>query len=40
MNSYHVLAGPFANDGAAETAKKNLESHGFKPRPDRISLSK
>ena len=40
MNSYHVLVGPFGNDAAAETAQRNLESHGFKPRSTRISPRK
>jgi cell division protein FtsN len=31
MNSYNVLVGPYGDD-KAEAARKNLVSHGFKPR--------
>ena len=32
MNSYHVIVGPFSDDDAVQAARRNLESHGFKPR--------
>ena len=32
MNSYHVIVGPFHNDDMAQAARRDLESHGFKPR--------
>jgi len=40
MNSYHVLVGPFGTDAAADTAQKDLQSLGFKPRSTRIIPSK
>lgn len=39
LNSYYILAGPFADDGVAETARRDLESQGFKPRVSRMSPS-
>ncbi len=32
LNSYHVLVGPYQSDEAAENARLQLESQGFKPR--------
>src|SRR5262249_35664756 len=32
MSSHRVLVGPYGNDDEAGAARKNLESHGFKPR--------
>jgi hypothetical protein len=32
MNSYSVLVGPYSDHEVAEAARKNLVSHGFKPR--------
>jgi cell division protein FtsN len=40
MNSYHVLVGPFGTDAAAESARRDLQSLGFKPRSTRIIPSK
>ena len=36
MNSYHVIVGPFHDDGTADAARQNLESHGFKPHLTKI----
>lgn len=32
MNSFHILAGPYSNEGEMEPARRSLESHGFDPR--------
>ena len=32
MNSFHILAGPYGNEGEMEPARRSLESHGFDPR--------
>ena len=32
MNSFHILAGPYSNEGEMEPARHYLESHGFDPR--------
>jgi hypothetical protein len=32
MNSYHILVGPYGNQGEVEVARHRLESHGFDPR--------
>jgi hypothetical protein len=32
MNSFHILAGPYSNEGEMEPARHSLESHGFDPR--------
>jgi len=36
MNSYHVIVGPFSDDDAVQAARRDLESHGFKPRLTKI----
>jgi serine/threonine protein kinase/class 3 adenylate cyclase len=35
MNSYHIIVGPFHSEKEADSARDNLESHGFKARPTR-----
>lgn len=32
MNSYHILVGPYSNQGEVEAARHSLESRGFDPR--------
>lgn len=32
MNSYHILVGPYTNQGELEAARPGLESRGFSPR--------
>ena len=32
MNSYHILVGPYTNQGEIEAARPSLESRGFTPR--------
>ena len=31
MSSYHVMVGPYNSDTEVETARNDLESHGFRP---------
>jgi cell division protein FtsN len=32
MNSYHILVGPYVNQGEVEAARNSLQSRGFNPR--------